>query len=209
MTGDAKKKTKQPRPAERTLQWLKRHGAMCEKLEHWNPYGGPRIIGEDGIERPRGVRVDAWGLVDVEAMWPGRTDYVQACGTDFAKHATKIKSSIDLLARLDRILKNYPYRRFFIIGWRKRQLKHQKKPEWVKRVQEIRPPGFTATLDVDPDQYLSDAMNGAHIIYPEASSAGGLPVDYSGQRELLNNEMSKETANDGNDGKTNGTSPPF
>lgn len=120
------------RPAERTLQWCRRHGALAGMTERFNPYAGP--VGRDG--NCVGIRQDLFGLVDVLALWPKRTDFIQACGVDVAAHITKIRSSVELGARLQSILADHPRRRFFIVGWRKRQLKHQKRPEWVMRIVE-------------------------------------------------------------------------
>lgn len=113
------------RPAERTLQWVRKHGALAAIVEKWNPHVGGH-----------GIRQDLFGLVDVLSLWQARSDYIQCCGVDVASHITKIKSSVDLQARLQTILCD-PTRNFFIIGWRKRQLKTQKRPEWVVRILQI------------------------------------------------------------------------
>lgn len=151
---------KKTRPAERTLEWLRKHGALCHKTEIWNPFGGPRL--PDGTAR--GIRQDMWGLVDVLALWDDRTDFIQACGVDVSAHLTKIKSSVDLQARLRRILTNWPKRRFFLIGWRKRELKG-KRPEWVVRMIEYTPD--LETIDIDPLVYVQEMK--AHKLLDDPS----------------------------------------
>jgi hypothetical protein len=142
------------RPAQRTLEFLRRHGAMPHVTEKWNPHAGP--IRPDGLRI--GVRQDMFGLVDVLALWDGRTDFIQACGVDVSSHIRKISESVDLRARLARILADYPRRRFFIMAWRRRQLKGQSRPEWVKRVIEYRPDGECEITIEDYLEGVSTAM---------------------------------------------------
>jgi hypothetical protein len=126
------------RPAQRTLEFLRRHGAMPHVTEKWNPHAGPI--------RPDGLRIGV------------RQDFIQACGVDVSSHIRKISESVDLRARLARILADYPRRRFFIMAWRRRQLKGQSRPEWVKRVIEYRPDGECEITIEDYLEGVSTAM---------------------------------------------------
>lgn len=153
------KSKKRKRPAERTLEWLRKHGALCHMMEKWNQHAGP--MRRDGSGQRVGIRQDAWGLVDILVLWNGETHFVQACGVDVASHFTKIESSVDLQARLARILSDWPKRRFFMICWRERKLK-DKRPEWVVRVIEYKmskesvlgmPPEIMR-FEMSPETYL-------------------------------------------------------
>ena len=152
MTEEAKKKTKKKRPAERTLEWVRRHGALAEKVERWNPYAGAIING-----KPVGKRQDMFGFVDVEAVWETRTDYLQACGTDLKTHVDKIRESLDLRGRIKRLLANHPARRLFIIAWRPLKPRGAKIARWHNRIIEVMP--GIEMREIDEEEFLTGSFH--------------------------------------------------
>lgn len=74
-------------PVQRTMRALREQGAICEKVEYWNPHGGARK--PDGT--PVGNRHDPFGFIDIEVIAPGRGILaIQCCGQSFSAHMKKL-----------------------------------------------------------------------------------------------------------------------
>lgn len=75
-------------PVQRTIRELKNLGRLHQKVEHWNPYGGPRRPDGTAI----GNRVDLFGFIDIIALDTERGIVgVQCCaGSGHSAHYKKI-----------------------------------------------------------------------------------------------------------------------
>ena len=116
---------------QRTLHALRQQGRVCAIVEKWNQYAGPH-----------GIRQDLFGIIDILALDPERGVVgVQACGTDFSSHVTKLtqertQECIDWLST--------PGTRLELWGWRKLKLKKGGKAmRWTPRVREFTMEDFT------------------------------------------------------------------
>ena len=66
-------------PTQRTLRELRNQGCICDIVERFNAYAGPF-----------GKRMDFLGFADIIACAPDGILAIQACGSDFAAHKTKM-----------------------------------------------------------------------------------------------------------------------
>ena len=89
-------------PVARTLEKLRLEGYTVAQVERWIP---------------RGIKLDLFGLADIEALFPDHTLYVQVCrDTDLTDHLVKHLGN----PRLERLIE-CPQRVFEIWSWAKKR----------------------------------------------------------------------------------------
>ena len=112
-------------PTQRTLAALRDRGCMAAIVEKWNQFAGPH-----------GIRQDLFGFIDVLCIEPGEKGClgVQACGSSFSEHLTKITET-----RAEECLKWLAAgNRVELWGWRKVKVKRGGKAMvWKPRVRFI------------------------------------------------------------------------
>lgn len=111
------------RPAERTLQELRKRGYMAAMVEKWNHH----------VKR----RQDLFGFLDVIAVREGEGVLgVQACGRDFSEHIEKLESE-EVAPKVANWLAA-DSSRLWLMGWRKLKVKRGGKAvRWTPRVLEF------------------------------------------------------------------------
>ncbi len=82
MSDEPKKKAKAKRPTQRTLEMLRKDGAIAQVVERWQI-----IPGHPG----GGVRQDLFGCIDVVAIIPPDTDIVKAAAESKARYDAECK----------------------------------------------------------------------------------------------------------------------
>ena len=83
---------------QRTLEALKKEGALCGMVERFNANAGALIftnVNGKRVGKRTGVRIDLFGIIDIIALIPGRKKVcgIQSCGTAFSEHKKKILES--------------------------------------------------------------------------------------------------------------------
>ncbi len=87
-----------PKPTERTLDGLKKQGALCDIVERFIKDAGPikfSMVNGKRVGKRTGVRKDLYGFIDIIAMFPDREGIwgIQSCGQAFSEHMKKIKKN--------------------------------------------------------------------------------------------------------------------
>lgn len=83
---------------ERTIAALNKAGAYSGIVERFIKDAGPlkfTYIGGKKMGKRTGVRKDLFGIIDIIALFPGRTRIcgIQSCGQAFSEHKKKILSN--------------------------------------------------------------------------------------------------------------------
>jgi hypothetical protein len=83
---------------QRTLEALKKQGALCDMVERFIQHAGPiqfSMVAGKRIGKRTGIRKDLFGIIDIIALFPDREKIcgVQSCGTSFSEHMKKILAS--------------------------------------------------------------------------------------------------------------------
>ena len=132
-------------PVSRTLELLRSEGYHPEITERWVP---------------RGIKIDLFGLVDVEALHDTHTLYVQVCrDTDLTDHLVKHLGN----PRLERLIA-CPHRVFEIWSWAKKRNRWREQrltAEWtptgVVFVQHVRSTGAPPVSTETPMEVQTSA----------------------------------------------------
>lgn len=130
-----KKRKKTKLPGARTLELLRKQGAICQVVERWQKSFNPK----PGM--PPGVRIDLFGCIDIIALRDGRIWGIQA--TSYSNHSEHVKKAL-AEPRLIEWLKAGG--RYEIWSWKKRKIRGQNKEVWEPRIAEIELPAGELSL---------------------------------------------------------------
>ena len=108
----------------RTLEYIRRHGWVADKVEMFNPYAGKF-----------GQRKDFLGFADIIALGEDSIIAIQSTGQDFAGHHRKLTDDENAAPNIQLWLQNGG--RLLLIGWRKILMKRGGKAKrWSPRIRE-------------------------------------------------------------------------
>lgn len=118
---------------ERTIEALGKLGAYCGIVERFITQAGPlkfTIVNSKRMGKRTGIRKDLFGIIDIIALYPGRTRIcgIQSCGKDYSEHKLKILANYFVL----------PWLRCADLElWAWRKLKVGKREIWTPRVHKF------------------------------------------------------------------------